>query len=132
MSPILPDSHRDLLDEQIAIISTIDDDGFPHSTAVWFLFDEQDGRLKTSVNGIRMKAKYLQARPQCNLLILDPKNPMRYLMVRALAKVTPDPDYVFADRIKDKYGLDLRQIDQPGETRLQIVFEPVKVYAIAM
>ena len=39
-----PASYRDLLDEQVATLATIDDDGFPQLTEVWFLYE--DGELK--------------------------------------------------------------------------------------
>jgi hypothetical protein len=39
-----PESHLDLLDQQVASLATIDDDGFPQLTEVWFLLDQ--GELK--------------------------------------------------------------------------------------
>jgi pyridoxamine 5'-phosphate oxidase-like protein len=36
----VPDSHRDLLDAQFATLATIDRNGFPQLTEVWFFFDE--------------------------------------------------------------------------------------------
>jgi pyridoxamine 5'-phosphate oxidase-like protein len=48
--PEFPDSHRDLLDSQVATLATIDDEGFPQLTEVWFL--HEDGRLKVSINTI--------------------------------------------------------------------------------
>jgi hypothetical protein len=34
---IIPDSHRDLLDAQVATLATIGGDGFPQLTELWFL-----------------------------------------------------------------------------------------------
>ena len=79
-----PDSHRDLLDGQVASLATIRADGFPHVTEVWFLYE--DGDLRLSLNDSRLKSRHLQARPQCALLLLDLANPYRYLEVRARAR----------------------------------------------
>ena len=62
-----PDSHRDLLDAQVATLATIGADGFPQLTEVWFLHDE--GELKTSLNTSRLKTKNLQARPQASMSV---------------------------------------------------------------
>jgi len=121
-----PESHRDLLDAQVATLATIDDNGYPQVTAVWFVHD--DGELRVSLNTTRHKTKNLAKRPHCSLFILDVANPQRYLEVRGNAKIEPDPDYEFAAKVTAKYGLDLRNIDQPGESRVCVTIEPLKVY----
>jgi PPOX class probable F420-dependent enzyme len=125
-----PDSHRDLLDAEVATLGTIDSRGFPQLSEVWFLFDE--GEVKLSLNTARLKTINMQARPQCSLLILDLANPYRYLEVRGRARIEPDDDYAFADRVGTKYGTDLRQIDQPGETRVVVTIEPMNVWPVDM
>src|SRR5690349_23301133 len=119
-----PASHRDLLDAETATLATIGSDGYPQVSEVWFLHD--DGELKTSLNDSRLKTKNLQARPQCNLLILDVSNPYRYLAVKGNARIEPDPDYEFADKLGAKYGAaDLRAHDAPGQSRVVVTIEPV-------
>jgi PPOX class probable F420-dependent enzyme len=125
-----PESHRDLLDAQVATLATIDGDGLPQLTEVWFLHD--DGELRLSLSSARAKTKNLQARPGCSLLILDLGNPYRYLEVRGRARVESDSDYAFADKGGRKYGADLRNIDRPGENRVVVTVEPVKVHAVNM
>jgi PPOX class probable F420-dependent enzyme len=126
----VPESHRDLLDAQVATLATIDDDGLPQLTVVWFLYD--DGELRLSLNTSRAKTRNLQARPECSVLILDLANPYRYLELRGRARVEPDSDYAFADRLGRKYGADLRAIDRPGESRVVVTVEPAKVHAVDM
>jgi PPOX class probable F420-dependent enzyme len=129
---LVPDSHRDLLDAEVASLSTIGDDGFPQVTAVWFLLDE-DGKLKLSLNTTRLKMKNLQKRPECALFVLDRENPYRYVSIRARAAIEPDDDYEFADRVGRKYGgADLRAMDGPGEARVMVTLEPVGVLAVQM
>ena len=126
----LPDSHRDLLQTDVASLATIGPDGFPQVTALWFLFDDDDGMVKISLNGARQKTKNLLRRPEVALFILDRANPMRYLEIRARADVQRDDDYAFADKVGKKYGADLRRMDRPGEHRVVVTLHPVKVNAI--
>jgi PPOX class probable F420-dependent enzyme len=127
----VPASHRDLLDSEVATLATIDDDGFPQLSAVWFLFD--DGDAKLSLNTGRLKTQNLQARSQCSLFILDLVDPYRYLEIRGRARIDPDDDYAFADKVGAKYGgTDLRAVDRPGESRVVVTIEPVNVWAVNM
>jgi PPOX class probable F420-dependent enzyme len=122
--PDIPASHRDLLEtNQAVVLATI---GFPQVSAVWFLVDD-DGQIKMSLNTARQKVKNLQRRPEATLFFFDPANPYRTLEIRARATLTPEPDNAFADRVGAKYGADLRERDLPGESRVVVSFEPVKV-----
>ena len=126
-----PDSHRDLLDGQVATLATIGGNGFPQLTEIWFLHD--DGELKTSLNSSRLKTRNLQKRPQCSLFLLDLQNPYRYLEVRGNAKIEPDDDYAFARKLGAKYGgADVSEHDNPGDSRLVVTIEPANVYAVDM
>ena len=125
-----PESHRDLLDGQVASLATIDRDGFPQLTEVWFLLD--GGELKLSLNTARSKTTNLNERPQCSLLLLDLENPYRYLEVRGRCRIEPDDDYEFARKVGAKYGADLKVHDRPGESRVVVTIEPVKIHPVAM
>ena len=126
-----PDSHKDLLDAQVASLATIGADGFPQVTATWFLYDE--GKIKFSLNTSRLKTKNLLKRPKVSLIILDLANPYRYLEVRGTVTSQPDPEYVFAKKVGAKYGgADLSAHDQPGDERIEVTLEPSNVYAVAL
>lgn len=125
-----PQSHRDLLDSQVATLATIDDEGLPQLTEVWFLFDEGDVRV--SVNTTRAKLRNLEQRPSCSLLVLDLENPYRYLEVRGRARVEADDDRSFAEKVGKKYGVDLSTYDAPEDGRVVITIEPEKVYPVDM
>jgi PPOX class probable F420-dependent enzyme len=124
----IPESHRDLLDTPIATLATIAPDGRPHLSAVWFL--AEDGKVKVSLNTTRRKVRNLRRNPACTLFILDPANPGRYLEIRGDARLEPDDDYEFASRLGAKYNADVRSFDPPGQTRVAVVLEPVRVNAI--
>lgn len=130
MTTTIPENFRDLLSADCATLATIGPDGRPQLTEVWFLADGDSVAL--SLNDSRQKTKNLLSRQQCTLFILDPAGPHRYLEIRGDAEVTPDDDYVFADRVGAKYHADLRVIDQPGQRRVVVRIKPVRVNAVNM
>jgi PPOX class probable F420-dependent enzyme len=124
----IPDSHRDLLNAQVAVLGTIGASGRPQLSALWFL--AEDDTVKLSLNTARQKVKNLQANPACSLLIFDEKSPYRYLELRGDAEITPDDDYSFANKVGAKYGgADLRERDNPGETRVVVTIHPKRIVA---
>ena|SRR2546430_1464104 len=125
-----PQSHRYLLDAQVATLGTIDSHGLPHLSEVWFLHDEDE--IRTSLNTSRVKTKNLAKRPQCSLLILDLENPYKYLEVRGNARIEPDDDYTFARKLGAKYNADLKVHDRPGESRVILTIEPTNVRPVDM
>ena len=130
--PTVPEAFRDLLQSDVGILSTNGAGGYPQTTALWFLLDE-DGLIRLSLSTARQKTKNLQRDPLVTFFVLDRANPLRSLEVRANAEVTPDPDYIFADRLGRKYGgVDLRQVDRPGDRRVVVTLHPVKINATDM
>jgi PPOX class probable F420-dependent enzyme len=125
-----PDSHRDLLDAQVATLATVDDDGLPQLTEVWFIHD--GGELKVSLSSDRAKTANLRKRPACSLLILDLANPYRYLEVRGNAKLDDAAGPELAQKVGAKYDADLAQYDKPGDTRICVTIEPTKIYPVDM
>jgi len=128
--PAIPASHRDLLDGQFATLATIGPDGRPQLSEVWFL--AEDDTIGLSLNNSRQKTKNLLANPATNLFLLDLANPYRYLEIRGDAEVSPDDDYSFADRLGAKYHANLRDHDQPGQSRVKVIIRPVRVNAVDM
>jgi PPOX class probable F420-dependent enzyme len=126
----IPESHRDLLDAEVATLATIGPDGRPQLSEVWFLAEGEAVRI--SLNTSRQKTKNLLRNPACNLFILDLAQPYRYLELRGDALVEPDDDYAFADRVGSKYQADLRAHDRPGESRVVVTMQPVRVNAVNM
>jgi len=125
----IPDSHRDLLDGQVAVLGTIGASGRPQLSGTWFLND--DGTVKFSLNTARQKVKNLQANPKCSLIIFgDP--PYRYLELRGDAEISADDDYEFADKLGAKYNANLRVMDKPGEKRVVVRIRPAQVNAVKM
>ncbi len=130
MSTTIPDNYRDLLSAEVATLSTIGPDGRPQSSEVWFL--AEGDTVSISLNSSRQKMKNLLANPAASVLILDLGMPYRYLELRGDAEISPDPDYVFADKVGAKYGSDVRAHDQPGQTRYVVTIRPTRVNAVNM
>ena len=122
----IPDSHRDLLDGQVAVLGTIGASGRPQLSGVWFLAEGDTVRI--SLNTVRQKVKNLQANPKVSVLIFD-NPPYRYIELRGDAEIAPDDDYEFADKVGAKYGSDLRTRDNPGDKRVVVTIHPQRVVA---
>ena len=128
--PLVPASHRDLLDAQVATLATVGRDGRPQLSEVWFV--AEDDTVRISLNTTRQKTKNLSANPGVSLFLLDLAVPYRYLEIRGDAEITPDDDYAFADRVGAKYQSDVRVHDQPGQSRVKVTIRPVRVNAVDM
>jgi PPOX class probable F420-dependent enzyme len=125
----IPGTHRDLLHTDVGILATIEKGGYPQVTALWFVYDDEDGMVKLYLNETRQKVKNLQKHPECTFFIIDRANPLRTLEIRARAELQPDPDYTFARKLDKKYNSDVRKIDPPGEIRILVMLDPVKINA---
>jgi PPOX class probable F420-dependent enzyme len=128
MSTEIPDEAKDLLQARFATLATIDPDGRPQLSEVWFL--AEGDTVKISLNTERQKVANLRKTPFINVFILDPANPLRYLEVRGDAELADDPDYAFAAKVGEKYGTDLRGFDPPGSSRVVVTVRPTRVNAV--
>ena len=128
MSTEIPQSHQDLLQAPVATLATIDPDGRPQLSEVWFL--AEGDQVKISLNTERQKVANLRRNAGINLFILDLADPMRYLEIRGDAELEDDPDYAFANRVGAKYGADLRTFEAPGSTRVVVTIRPTRVNAV--
>lgn len=131
-APRIPDSHLDLAtNSPVGILTTNGADGRPQTTALWFLYDE--GKIRISLNTARQKTKNLLRDPKVTFFLIDLANPFRTLEIRGDASVEPDDNYAFADTLRVKYeGADLRKMDRPGEKRVVVTIEPVRIKTFGM
>jgi PPOX class probable F420-dependent enzyme len=126
----VPETHRDLLSADVAVLATIGSDGRPQLSAVWFL--AEDDAIRVSLNTSRRKLKNLRANPAVNFFVLDRAAPSRYLEVRGDAEIEDDPDYAFAGQVGKKYNADLRAFDGPNTGRVVVTIKPARVNAVDM
>jgi PPOX class probable F420-dependent enzyme len=123
----IPESHRDLLDSQVVILTTNGADGYPQSTATWFLND--DGTVKISIHRDRQKYKNLARDPKVTLFFLDGANPYRTLEVRGDASYDDDGDKSFFTRVLLHYGQDPETSEIPADNRVVVTVTPTRVNA---
>ena len=126
----ISESHRDLLDADVAVLATVGNDGRPQLSAVWFL--AEGDTLALSLNTARQKTKNLEANPVATLFILDRQNPYRYVEVRGDVNIAPDDNYAFADRVGAKYQANMREHDGPSDRRVRVEIHPVRINAVDM
>jgi PPOX class probable F420-dependent enzyme len=87
VSRAVPEKHREVLDAPYGVLTTLGRDGYPQTTMVAFL--AEDDLIKLSLNTTRQKTRNLMARPRATLLIPDPASPYRTLEIRGDIEVTP-------------------------------------------
>ena len=128
----VPDSHRDLLDAPVATLATVGADGRPQLSAVWFLAEGDNVRL--SLNTARQKTKNLTARTRrrrCSSST-PPTRPdiSNFAATPRSLRTTTMCSLI---RLGAKYGgIDLRNMDQPGDSRVVVTIEPVRINAVDM
>lgn len=126
--PMIPESHRDLLDRNVVALSTINPDGLPQTTAVWLMLDD-DGIIRTSVTADRQKTKNLRARPLATVFVIDRENPGRTLEVRCDAVIQEDPELQVMKRVVTHYGMDFDTFPASRDGRVAVEFIPRRVVA---
>jgi PPOX class probable F420-dependent enzyme len=119
----IPDSHRDLTDHHIGILSTIGPSGHPQSTAIWFILGD-DGVLRTSLLDSRQKTKNMSANPKATLFVLDSKNPYRSFEARCDVTIVDDPGVEFMRRIVTYFGQDFETFHAPRVGRVVVELTP--------
>ena len=110
----------------LIVLGTKRDDGSVQLNPVWF--ELRDGFIWVNSNTSRAWPKNLQRDPEVTMLLVDPKVPDRYAQIRGrLVSLIPDPQHEFIDRLSDRYtGKKFRDLE-PGEHRVTLKIQPVKV-----
>jgi PPOX class probable F420-dependent enzyme len=113
-----------------AVLTTLNRDGSPHSSPVWFLFDDLGDAsvVWVSVRTGRQKAVNLMRDPRASLVVVDPEDPQRYVEVRGTVTVADDPDYRVRDGVVRKHGfVDGSAFDPPGTLRTGLRLQITRV-----
>jgi PPOX class probable F420-dependent enzyme len=98
----IPASHFDLLTRPICgVLTTLGDDGQPHSSVVWVDEDGLCARVNTTLQ--RQQGRNLVARPKLSLLIVDPENTTRFIQIRGDGELIEDGAVEHLDSLTRKY-----------------------------
>ena len=125
----IPPHLQDLLTDDTKAylhLATTMPDGTPQVTPVWFNTDGAHILLNTARG--RVKARNMSARPSVACLIVDPKDPYRYLQIRG--KVVEETEEGADDHIRDlalKYR-GKREFEIGDDTRVIYKVRPDHVY----
>jgi len=125
----VPDGFNDLLTAKKAFanLATINPDGTPQVTPVWFDWDGRHLRINSAKG--RIKDKNLRRTPTVALSIQDPDNPYRYVQVKGrVTQVTETGADAHIDALARKYlGLDRYPYRKPDEVRVTYVIAPDRI-----
>ena len=125
----IPEAFNDLLTKKKAFanLATVNADGTPQVTPVWFDWDGSRLRINTAKG--RVKDKNLRRTPIVALTIIDPDNPYRYVQVKGrVANVTESGADAHIDSLSKKYtGQDRYAKRTPGEVRVIFTITPDRV-----
>ena len=124
----IPSGFKDLLEKKaFASLATVNADGTPQVTPVWFDRDGRQIRINTAKG--RIKDKNLRSRPAVALAIMDPDNPYRYLQIRGrVASVTETGADAHIDSLAKKYlGKDRYPYRKADEVRVIFAIAPDRI-----
>lgn len=128
MSEHLPDSVFEILDApEFAILATIQPDGQPQLSVVWFARDGDDLLIST-VKG-RRKYLNLMQDPRATVLVYPKANPYSYVEVRGTVTMTDVGGRQLIDRLNRDYTGGDRYADDDGSDNVRVVVRltPTKV-----
>ena len=127
--PTVPDGFKDLLTAKKAVanLATINADGTPQVTPVWFDWDGRHLRINSAKG--RVKDKNLRRTPSVALSIQDPDNPYRYVQIKGrVTSVTETGAEAHIDALAKKYlGQDRYPYRKADEVRVTYVIAPDRV-----
>jgi PPOX class probable F420-dependent enzyme len=124
----IPSGYKDLLEKKaFASLATVNADGTPQVTPVWFDWDGSHIRVNTAKG--RIKGKNMRSRPTVSLAIMDPENPYRYLQIKGrVASVAETGADAHIDALAKKYlGKDRDPYRKADEVRVTFAIAPDRI-----
>ena len=112
----------------VGTVTTLRNDGSPHSTIVWV--DTDTGEISFNTAAGRAKPRHLESDPRISLLVVDPENTYKWVAVSGTAQLTTDGADGQIDRLAKKYlGQDEYPWRNPEEERITVRITPQHVDA---
>lgn len=128
MAAALSAEARALLDQpNVAHLATLMPDGSPQVTPVWIEVDGPYITFNTAAG--RQKERNVRRHSRVAISVTDRENPYKWVAIRGrVAEVTEEGADQQIDRLARKYlGQDRYPFRQPGERRVRVRVEPLKV-----
>jgi PPOX class probable F420-dependent enzyme len=112
----------------VGIVTTLREDGSPHSTVVWV--DVEDGIPTFNTAMGRKKPANLENDPRASLLVIDPQDAYKWVAVDGKAELTTEGADPQIDKLAKKYlDKDEYPFRQEGEQRVTVRITPEHVSA---
>ncbi len=109
-------------------VTTLRNDGSPHTTVVWVDVDTDEVIFNSAVG--RAKERHLRNDPRISLIVVDPENPYRWVSVSGKAELDTTGADDEIDKLAKKYlGQDEYPWRNPEETRINVRIRPEHVEA---
>ena len=121
----IPEDFRDLVDDNtkaFLYLATINADGSPQVTPVWF--DTDGERILINTNEGRVKDRNMKSRPRVAMTIQDPQDRYRYLGIRGeVESYTHEGADAHINKLSLKYD-DKPWIIKPEQKRIIFKIKP--------
>jgi PPOX class probable F420-dependent enzyme len=128
----LYDKQRKFLEHPfVGTVSTLREDGSPHSTIVWVDTDADEVQFNTATG--RAKERHLRNDPRVSLLVVDPEDSHRWVALSGSAEVTTEGADAQIDKLAKKYlGKDEYPWRNSHEQRLKVRIRPDHVEGVGL
>ncbi|MDX6386224.1 MAG: hypothetical protein QOD85_26 [Gaiellaceae bacterium] len=121
---------RKFLEENpfVGTVTTLREDGSPHSTIVWV--DVDHGKVSFNTARGRAKSVHLEQDPRASVLVVDPNDSHKWVAVSGRVELTEEGADAQIDKLAKKYiGEDTYPWRTPEETRVKVLIDADKVDA---
>lgn len=126
MASLSAEQNEFLANPYVATVTTLRDDGSPHSTVVWVDGGGDELRFNTAVG--RAKERHLKNDPRVSVTMIDPQNTYRWVSVTGRAELTTDGADAHIDSLAKKYlDKDEYPFRSPDEQRIMVKIAPDKI-----
>jgi PPOX class probable F420-dependent enzyme len=128
----LTEEQRKFLEQPfVGTVTTLREDGSPHSTIVWVDTDTDEVLFNTATG--RAKERHLRNDPRVSLLVVDPEDTHRWVALSGSAEVTTEGADAQIDKLAKKYlGQDEYPWRNPAEQRLKVRIKPDHVEGVGL
>jgi PPOX class probable F420-dependent enzyme len=100
--PVPDDASEFLARPNAAVVATVRPDGFPHSAATWY--DWEDGRVLLNMDESRLRLRFLRRDPRASLTAIDLENWYRHVsLIGRVVSIADDTDLADIDRLAIRY-----------------------------
>jgi PPOX class probable F420-dependent enzyme len=123
----LSEAQQQFLDNPyVGVVTTLREDGSPHSTIVWV--EQADGEVSFNTATGRAKERHLSNDQRLSLVVVDPQNAYQWVSLTGHGELTREDADPQIDRLAKKYlGQDEYPWRKPEEERLKVRIRADKV-----